>query len=59
MWMIYLLHTNLMILAILDGQLGIAQSVEQLAKGLIGKGVKQPGCGFDHPPDLAPRLKKE
>jgi hypothetical protein len=22
-------------------------------------GVKRPGCGVDHPPDLAPRLKKE
>jgi len=21
-------------------------------------GVKRPGCGFDHPPHLAPRLKK-
>jgi hypothetical protein len=22
-------------------------------------GVKRPGCGVDHPPHLAPRLKKE
>jgi len=22
-------------------------------------GVKRPGCGVDHPPNLAPRLKKE
>jgi len=22
-------------------------------------GVKRPGCAFDHPPHLAPRLKKE
>jgi len=23
------------------------------------RGVKRPGRGFDHPPHLAPRLKKE
>jgi hypothetical protein len=28
-------------------------------QSLILPGVKRPGRGFDHPPHLAPRLKKE
>jgi hypothetical protein len=45
---------------------GIAQSVQQLATGWTvresnsgGGEIKRPGHGVDHPPHLAPRLKKE
>ena len=41
-----------------DTALGPTQPPMQWVPGL-SRGVKRPGRGVDHPPHLAPRLKKE